>query len=60
MSGTGYNATGGAIWWSRDRDHHAAIANERFTSVAAHLANRVARQDMREYYLGWARRSITQ
>ncbi|EOA91143.1 hypothetical protein ACJQWK_11742 [Exserohilum turcicum] len=51
---TGWNTPcKGGIWWSEDRDYIAAIANELFLSVAAHLANRVAAKD-KQYYVGWA------
>ncbi|KAF2452940.1 glycoside hydrolase [Lineolata rhizophorae] len=51
MLSTGYNATCGGIWWDRDHTQNAAIANELFLSVAAHLANRKPNGD---FYRGWA------
>lgn len=44
----------GGIWWNKDRHYKAAIANELFLSVAAHLANRDAAN--RKEYLTWANR----
>jgi len=50
---TGWDdSCGGGIWWSKDRQYKAAIANELFLSVGAHLANRVSAQ--RGLYLDWA------
>ncbi|KAI4646428.1 uncharacterized protein J4E79_010490 [Alternaria viburni] len=47
------NRCGGGLWWSKDRDYIAAISNELFLSVAAHLANRAEGQ-MKEDYTNWA------
>lgn len=48
---------GGGIWWNKDRRYKAAIANELFLSVAAHLANRdPANQAL---YLSWANKEWT-
>ena len=48
---------GGGIWWNKDRHYKAAIANELFLSVAAHLANLdPANQAL---YLNWANREWT-
>ena len=53
---SGWNTPcGGGIWWSEDRDYIAAISNELFLSVAAHLANRVSGQE-RQDYINWAER----
>lgn len=49
---TGSNATCGGIWWDRDQTYEAAIANELYFSVAAHLANRMPN---RQYYLDSAK-----
>lgn len=42
----------GGLWWDKDKTYVAAIANELFLSVAAHLANRDAERS--RYYLDWA------
>ncbi|EUC43201.1 glycoside hydrolase family 76 protein [Bipolaris oryzae ATCC 44560] len=53
---SGWNTPcGGGIWWSEDRDYIAAIANELFLAVAAHLANRCSGQERLDY-LNWADR----
>jgi predicted alpha-1,6-mannanase (GH76 family) len=54
MLATGYNATCGGIWWNKKRNYNAAISNELFLSVAAHLANRVT--ENQDFYLDWAKR----
>lgn len=41
----------GGIWWDKPKTSIAAIANELFLSVAAHLANRV---DDNKDYMNWA------
>ncbi|CAA9959933.1 hypothetical protein CFE70_003374 [Pyrenophora teres f. teres 0-1] len=43
----------GGIWWSKDRDAIAAISNELFLSVAAHLANRHHGKE-KDDYANWA------
>ncbi|KAJ9295714.1 CAZyme family GH76 [Paecilomyces variotii] len=47
------NCNNGGIWWSSAKTYVAAIANELFLSVAAHLANRA---DNSDYYLDWAKK----
>lgn len=50
---TGWTTScGGGIWWDKAHTYVAAIANELFLSVAAHLANRVPAK--KSTYLGWA------
>ncbi|KAK4172971.1 glycoside hydrolase [Triangularia setosa] len=44
---------GGGIWWRKDKQYKAAIANELYLSVAASLANRV--QGAKDKYLQIAR-----
>ncbi|KAF2005207.1 glycoside hydrolase family 76 protein [Amniculicola lignicola CBS 123094] len=46
---------GGGIFWSKQRQNLAAIANELFLSIAAHLANRSQGQE-RQNYINWAKR----
>lgn len=43
----------GGLWWDKPKTSIAAISNELFLSVAAHLANR-ASGDERANYLKWA------
>ncbi|KAH7075481.1 glycosyl hydrolase [Paraphoma chrysanthemicola] len=43
----------GGIWWNKKKESIAAISNELFLSVAAHLANRVSGQE-KEEYRNWA------
>lgn len=51
---TGWNTPcNGGLWWSKDRDYIAAISNELFLSVAAHIANRVDGQAKIDY-TNWA------
>ncbi|CAN9186684.1 unnamed protein product [Alternaria alternata] len=51
---TGWNTPcKGGLWWSKDRDYIAAISNELFFSVAAHIANRVDGQQKVDY-TNWA------
>ncbi|KAJ4356202.1 uncharacterized protein N0V89_004232 [Didymosphaeria variabile] len=49
----GYHTPCGGIFWSKAADNIAAIANELFLSVAAHLANRVGDGE-KENYKNWA------
>ncbi|GAB1211388.1 hypothetical protein ATERTT37_000502 [Aspergillus terreus] len=49
---TGWNATCGGIWWDKAHTQNAAIANEIFLSVAAHLARRLPEQ--KSHYKDWA------
>ena len=42
----------GGIWWDKSKSYIAAISNELFLSVAAHLANRVP--DQKTNYISWA------
>jgi predicted alpha-1,6-mannanase (GH76 family) len=55
MVTTGYNATCGGIWWNKKRNYNAAISNELFLSVAAHLANRMDNNN-KDYFLNWAKK----
>jgi predicted alpha-1,6-mannanase (GH76 family) len=43
----------GGIWWNKQHVSIAAISNELFLSVAAHLANRVSGNE-KAHYLNWA------
>jgi predicted alpha-1,6-mannanase (GH76 family) len=43
----------GGIWWNKQKESIAAISNELFLSIAAHLANRVSAQE-KEHYQNWA------
>ena len=43
----------GGIWWDKKKTSIAAISNELFISVAAHLANRVPANE-KEEYVRWA------
>ncbi|KAF2036417.1 Six-hairpin glycosidase [Setomelanomma holmii] len=43
----------GGIWWDKKHTSIAAISNELFLSVGAHLANRVSAQE-KEHYQNWA------
>jgi predicted alpha-1,6-mannanase (GH76 family) len=47
----GWTAACGGIWWDKNHTYIAAISNELFLSVAAHLANRSANK---VHYLSWA------
>jgi predicted alpha-1,6-mannanase (GH76 family) len=49
----GWTTPCGGIWWDKSRRYIAAISNELFLSVAAHLANR---SGSKAYYLSWAQR----
>ncbi|KAF1830468.1 glycosyl hydrolase [Decorospora gaudefroyi] len=53
MQGGWSTPCGGGIWWSKNREYIAAISNELFLSVGAHLANRVSGPE-KEEYLTWA------
>jgi predicted alpha-1,6-mannanase (GH76 family) len=55
MAGGWDDTCNGGIWWSKDRRYKAAIANELFLSVAAHLANRTSGAVQGQYLL-WANR----
>lgn len=55
MTGGWTTPCNGGIWWDKEKTQVAAIANELFLSVAAHLANRVP-DNKREFYRDWARR----
>jgi predicted alpha-1,6-mannanase (GH76 family) len=48
---------GGGTWWNKERHYKAAIANELFLSVAAHLANRDPGNQA--LYLNWANKEWT-
>jgi predicted alpha-1,6-mannanase (GH76 family) len=52
MAGGWDGVCGGGIWWNKDRRYKAAIENELFLSVAAHLANRDSANGTK--YLDWA------
>lgn len=45
---------GGGIWWDKQNRSIAAISNELFLSVAAHLANRVPDGEEKDGYISWA------
>jgi predicted alpha-1,6-mannanase (GH76 family) len=53
MTGGWNTPCGGGIWWSKDREEIAAISNELFLNVGAHLANRVS-GDQKEEYINWS------
>lgn len=53
MTGGWTTPCGGGLWWNKEKDSIAAISNELFLSVGAHLANR-ASGDERRYYTQWA------
>ncbi|KAK0665710.1 family 76 putative glycoside hydrolase [Cercophora samala] len=53
MHSGGDNICGGGIWWNKDKQYKAAIANELYLTVAASLANRV--QGSKDKYLQIAR-----
>jgi predicted alpha-1,6-mannanase (GH76 family) len=53
MTGGWTTPCGGGIWWDKKKTSIAAISNELFLSVAAHLANRVS-GDEKQSYLRWA------
>ncbi|KAF2794093.1 glycoside hydrolase family 76 protein [Melanomma pulvis-pyrius CBS 109.77] len=53
MTGGWTTPCGGGIWWDKAKTSIAAISNELFLSVAAHLANRVPAAEKKEY-LNWA------
>lgn len=53
MTGGWNTPCNGGIWWDKKHDSIAAISNELFLSVAAHLANRVSSED-KAYYQNWA------
>ncbi|KAF2711999.1 glycoside hydrolase family 76 protein [Pleomassaria siparia CBS 279.74] len=53
MTGGWTTPCGGGIWWDKAKTSVAAIANELFLAVAAHLANRVPAAEKDEY-LHWA------
>jgi predicted alpha-1,6-mannanase (GH76 family) len=53
MTGGWTTPCNGGIWWNKKKESIAAISNELFLSIAAHLANRVSGQE-KEYYQDWA------
>jgi predicted alpha-1,6-mannanase (GH76 family) len=53
MTGGWNTPCGGGIWWSKDREEIAAISNELFLNVGAHLANRVSGPE-KEEYVNWS------
>lgn len=53
MTGGWSTPCNGGLWWSKDRNYTAAISNELFLSVAAHLANRVSSSE-KEHYTNWS------
>jgi predicted alpha-1,6-mannanase (GH76 family) len=53
MTGGWTTPCGGGIWWDKAKTSIAAISNELFLTVAAHLANRVSGDEKTEY-LNWA------
>lgn len=53
MTGGWSTPCGGGIWWNKQKESIAAISNELFLSVAAHLANRVS-GDEKKQYTNWA------
>ncbi|KAF2462980.1 Six-hairpin glycosidase [Lindgomyces ingoldianus] len=54
MTGGHTTPCGGGIWWDKKKTSIAAISNELFLSVAAHLANRVSGND-KQNYVNWAK-----
>tara|TARA_R110002003_G_scaffold41_4_gene2852 strand:+ start:21498 stop:22388 length:891 start_codon:yes stop_codon:yes gene_type:complete len=53
MTGGWTTPCNGGIWWNKQKESIAAISNELFLSIAAHLANRVSAQE-KEHYQNWA------
>jgi predicted alpha-1,6-mannanase (GH76 family) len=53
MTGGWNTPCNGGIWWNKQHDSIAAISNELFLSVSAHLANRVSAAEKAEYQ-NWA------
>jgi predicted alpha-1,6-mannanase (GH76 family) len=53
MTGGWTTPCNGGIWWDKKKTSIAAISNELFLSVAAHLANRVGDSE-KEEYRNWA------
>ncbi|KAF2131183.1 glycoside hydrolase family 76 protein [Dothidotthia symphoricarpi CBS 119687] len=53
MTGGWNTPCNGGIWWNKQHDSIAAISNELFLSVAAHLANR-ANGAEKAHYQNWA------
>lgn len=49
MTGGWTTPCNGGIWWDKKKTSVAAISNELFISVAAHLANRVPDDEKKEY-----------
>lgn len=55
MTGGATTPCNGGIWWDKKKTSVAAIANELFISVAAHLANRVPAAE-KQNYVNWAQK----
>ncbi|KAF1943137.1 glycosyl hydrolase [Clathrospora elynae] len=53
MAGGWNTPCNGGLWWDKEHTNIAAISNELFLSVGAHLANRVSPPE-RDEYLNWA------